>query len=124
MQSDETLAQKLALKYLPPNVVLRRKQGFELPLQEWLREPWRKAVRRLILSDRAIGRGYFRRDYVDHVLQLHEKGSDHRHRVDPPLAGALAPDARRQGSEAERQAAAQLMVCKIERPFSNAKKPR
>jgi asparagine synthase (glutamine-hydrolysing) len=78
---SKNLLKKLALKYLPAETVLRPKHGFELPVAEWLRGPWRKAVRALVLSDRALGRGYFRREYVDHVLTAHERGADHRHRV-------------------------------------------
>jgi asparagine synthase (glutamine-hydrolysing) len=75
------LLKKLALKYLPTDVVLRPKQGFEVPVREWLQGPWSAAVRGLLLSDRAIGRGYFRRDTIDRVLRRHEQGIDHRHRI-------------------------------------------
>jgi len=78
---SKNLLKKLALKYLPADTVLRPKHGFELPIAEWLRGPWRKAVRELVLSDRALGRGYFRREYVDKIRTAHERGADHRHRV-------------------------------------------
>jgi asparagine synthase (glutamine-hydrolysing) len=78
---SKSLLRKLALKYLPAETVLRPKHGFELPIAEWLRGPWRKAVRALVLSDRALRRGYFRRQYVDQVLTAHERGADHRHRI-------------------------------------------
>src|SRR5262245_2981203 len=78
---SKNLLKKLALKYLPADTILRPKHGFELPIAEWLRGPWRKAVRELVLSDRALGRGYFRREYVDKILTAHERGADHRHRV-------------------------------------------
>jgi asparagine synthase (glutamine-hydrolysing) len=75
------MLKRLALKYLPADVVLRPKRGFEVPVREWLQGPWSKAVRRILLSDRAMRRGYFRRDTIDRVLRRHERGIDHRHRI-------------------------------------------
>lgn len=75
------LLKRLALKHLPHEVVLRPKKGFELPIAEWLRGPWLGAVRRLVLDPRALARGYFRREYIEHVLARHAAGADHRHRL-------------------------------------------
>jgi asparagine synthase (glutamine-hydrolysing) len=77
----KTLLKRLAERHLPAECVTRRKHGFELPIGAWIRGPWMPAIRRLVLSERALARGYFRRDVIDRLLRQHERGVDHQHRI-------------------------------------------
>ena len=58
--------------YLPEEVIYRKKMGFGVPIDHWFRHELRDLVRDTLLSDRAIGRGYFRRDYVEEMLDRHQ----------------------------------------------------
>ena len=72
---------QLALDYLPSEVVLRPKQGFEVPIGDWLRGPWAARVRDIVLGPRARQRGYFDTRMIDEVLRQHAAGADHTHRI-------------------------------------------
>jgi asparagine synthase (glutamine-hydrolysing) len=81
-RSGKYLLRKAFQPLLPPSITRRRKSGFGLPLSDWLRGELADFTRDLLLSSRALGRGYFQpaamRDLVDehltkrrdHTLQL------------------------------------------------------
>jgi asparagine synthase (glutamine-hydrolysing) len=77
----KSLLKRLADDLLPGECVKRSKQGFALPIEAWIRGPWMPAIRRLLLSERALQRGYFRRNVIDEVLRQHAAGVDHQHRI-------------------------------------------
>jgi asparagine synthase (glutamine-hydrolysing) len=64
---------------LPPTVSRRSKMGFGVPIEHWLRDGLRNAAYDLLLSRRAIGRGYFRPDVVRRYLDEHAAGTAHHH---------------------------------------------
>jgi asparagine synthase (glutamine-hydrolysing) len=67
---------------LPPEVAVRGKRGFGVPLAAWFRGELRGLARELLLDDRARGRGWFRPDAVERLLDEHEGGrADHGHRL-------------------------------------------
>ena len=71
------LLRQLALRRgMPEDLVLRPKQGFGVPFEEWLRGPLRPWIEDLVLGERAGGRGYFRRDAVAGLLGEHLAGAD------------------------------------------------
>lgn len=59
---------------LPPEVVERRKMGFGVPIEAWLRGELAGFTADILLSERAIGRGYFRRRSVERLLAEHRDG--------------------------------------------------
>ena len=70
---------KAALRGLVPDVMLDRpKMGFSVPLARWFREDLREMAYDLLLSPRAIQRGYFEPDTVATLLNAHCHGQkDH-----------------------------------------------
>ena len=56
-------------KTLPQEVLTRKKAGFPVPYQSWLRGELRTRVEDILLSDRATARGYFRKDEVSRLLR-------------------------------------------------------
>ena len=63
---------------VPASAVHRPKQGFEIPLAGWLRGELRDMASDLLLSPRALGRGYVRADRVRALWSRHQHGSsDH-----------------------------------------------
>jgi asparagine synthase (glutamine-hydrolysing) len=67
---------KLVLKkamrgLLPDETLSRRKQGFTPPDQSWYKQSASSYVRDLILSTRAVSRGYFTPSYLERILDDH-----------------------------------------------------
>jgi asparagine synthase (glutamine-hydrolysing) len=62
---------------LPKNVLYKKKHGFGVPLGEWfLRDSRLKALVQDVLNDpRTRQRGYFRREFLDRLLDLHRQGN-------------------------------------------------
>jgi asparagine synthase (glutamine-hydrolysing) len=63
---------------LPDSVLYRKKQGFRVPLPEWLRGPLAQWARRQVLEGPLMRRGLFNRAYVESLWQRHQQGTfDH-----------------------------------------------
>ena len=63
---------KQAVTSLPPKSILDRpKMGFGVPLDYWFRGELKEMAYDLLLSQRAIQRGYFHRDVVQQLLDEH-----------------------------------------------------
>ena len=68
---------KRTLKGLVPDKVLKRaKRGFAVPVDEWFRGPLRRYLVDIVLSPRALERGYFKRDSLCQVIEAHIKGKN------------------------------------------------
>ena len=101
------VALKRALRgVLPPDVLRRRKMGFNAPVDRWLRRELKELSYDLLLSLRARGRGYFQPRFVERMLREHAQGtrnwhaqiwnlmmleSWHRMFVDEPAAAMVRP---------------------------------
>jgi asparagine synthase (glutamine-hydrolysing) len=46
--------------------------GFGVPIDHWFRHELRDMVQDILLSQRATQRGYFRRDYIENILNRHQ----------------------------------------------------
>ena len=78
------LTQKYLLKsamndLLPKPVLTRRKMGFGVPLATWFRRELRDLSHDVLLSSRAMQRGYFRPAVVRRYLDEHNAGVAHHH---------------------------------------------
>jgi asparagine synthase (glutamine-hydrolysing) len=74
---------KNALKgMLPPENLTRRKMGFGVPIRRWFRDELKSFLAETILSDRSLGRGYFKREAVNHLVREHTDGRrDYAHQL-------------------------------------------
>lgn len=68
------LLKRAALRRLPPEVVLRPKMGFAVPLADWLRHDLREYATDTLLSRASLSRGYFNPRSVHRLLDDHLKG--------------------------------------------------
>jgi asparagine synthase (glutamine-hydrolysing) len=76
------LLKKALAPYLPRAVLRRRKMGFGMPVAEWFRADLGEMAGDLLLSPRAVGRGYFRREAVEELLLEHRRrDADHGYRL-------------------------------------------
>ena len=70
------LHKKALLKWLPRDVVYRKKKGFTHPLSKWFATSMRPMLEDLLLSpDSAMGI-YFNQNYIRQILDRHRAGQD------------------------------------------------
>jgi asparagine synthase (glutamine-hydrolysing) len=74
---------KKALKsYVPPEIIYRKKHGFGVPVGCWFRTNLKDYVREVLLSPKALGRGYFKEKALHRLIDEHQSGKrDHGHRL-------------------------------------------
>lgn len=76
------LLKKVARRLLPSAILDRRKMGFAVPLSQWMRGDLRPLLDDVLLSPRALDRGYFRPDALRRIVREHTEGSqDHADRL-------------------------------------------
>jgi asparagine synthase (glutamine-hydrolysing) len=72
------ILKKAALKYLPEDVVFRKKEGFLMPITQWILQDLEDYVRDTLTPARLKGHGLFDVKYVEQlVLDLYSKQSDY-----------------------------------------------
>ncbi len=68
----KAVLKKAAEAWLPGEVIHRRKMGFGVPVEHWLRSELKDLARDTLLGRRAGERGLFRRAYVESLLDRHQ----------------------------------------------------
>jgi asparagine synthase (glutamine-hydrolysing) len=80
--AGKTILKSAVEDLLPHEIIYRGKMGFPTPWSHWLAGPQLDDVERLLLEDRAIDRGYFRREYLTRLFAEHRSGHrDHGTRI-------------------------------------------
>lgn len=75
---NKYLLKKLALKYFPPEMVYRKKEGFLMPITQWLLRDLEEYVRATLSPKRLSTHGLFRSEYVQELIDgLYQNHSDH-----------------------------------------------
>ena len=70
------LHKRAMTKWLPRDVVYRKKKGFAHPVSKWLREPLKPLIDECLLgAESSIGR-YFDKAYVRELLRKHQDGTE------------------------------------------------
>ena len=59
---------------IPDEIIDRKKQGFDVPIQKWFREDLREMLQDTLTSRRARSRGYFKPGAVEAILEEHLRG--------------------------------------------------
>jgi asparagine synthase (glutamine-hydrolysing) len=59
---------------LPSDILCRPKRGFAVPLSHWFRGQLGPFVRDLLLSQRSIQRGIFRKSYIERLIEMNDRG--------------------------------------------------
>jgi asparagine synthase (glutamine-hydrolysing) len=66
---------------LPNEILRRRKMGFPVPLENWLRGPFRHILDEYVLSPRTAARGIFNQAYARQLVNRHAAGENHAERL-------------------------------------------
>jgi asparagine synthase (glutamine-hydrolysing) len=72
------LLKRAGARLLPPETLTRRKMGFGIPVGNWMRGELRSWAEDLLLSPRALKRGYFQQDALRQVVDAHLEGREDR----------------------------------------------
>ena len=76
------ILKRVALRYLPDNLINRRKQGFGFPIAHWLRNDLNLFLINLFKQSRFVELGYFQPEVVQDILYEHLSGkTDHNYRL-------------------------------------------
>jgi asparagine synthase (glutamine-hydrolysing) len=75
------LLKKIAAKYLPPEIIYRKKQGFGVPLNAWFRNELRQYAADLFNDSLLVSSGYFRKDALLNLLSEQQRGVNHGRRL-------------------------------------------
>lgn len=68
--------------FVPAEILDRPKQGFGVPIDQWINQQLRGRVRETLTEPRAIQRGYIEPHYVNLLLDEHERGRrNHSHEL-------------------------------------------
>jgi len=63
-------------KYLPHDIIYRKKKGFPVPIATWLRGELYTKVQEILLDYRSVSRQYFKKNYIERVLYRHRMGKE------------------------------------------------
>ncbi|HEY0049259.1 MAG TPA: asparagine synthase (glutamine-hydrolyzing), partial [Pyrinomonadaceae bacterium] len=65
---------------VPKEILYREKQGFGVPIEEWINNQLRARIHETLLDARTLQRGYFEKSYIQTLLDEHSKSRrDHSH---------------------------------------------
>jgi asparagine synthase (glutamine-hydrolysing) len=59
---------------LPEAILSRSKMGFPVPIGSWFRGAYKSVIDEYVLSDRAMGRGIFKPEFVRNIVRRHQSG--------------------------------------------------
>jgi asparagine synthase (glutamine-hydrolysing) len=81
-RTPKYLLKRYLERFLSADLIHRPKQGFSIPLAEWLRGELRETAWDLLLSQRPRCRGYFAPEAVQHLWEAHQRRvRDHSHHL-------------------------------------------
>ncbi|MFA6159980.1 MAG: asparagine synthase (glutamine-hydrolyzing) [Parcubacteria group bacterium] len=58
---------------IPSEILHRKKMGFRIPISDWLRNDLKKYTRNILLSEKAMQRGIFKKDAIEKILKKHSE---------------------------------------------------
>ena len=61
-------------KYLPDDILYRKKMGFAVPLEKWFRNELREKVRSELLEGSLLDTGYFNQKEIKRIVNDHQSG--------------------------------------------------
>jgi asparagine synthase (glutamine-hydrolysing) len=76
------ILKKVAERYLPKELIHRKKQGFGFPLGIWMRTDLKKFIKHLFAQSRFVETGIFSHKYINRIIEEHIAGKrDHNFRL-------------------------------------------
>ena len=66
------ILKKLALNYLPREIVMRKKQGFFVPLHEWIKDTLEDVVEAFLFENK---KPFFKYEYINKLIHKHKQST-------------------------------------------------
>lgn len=68
--------------FLPEEILNRQKMGFGIPIGKWFKTDWKNYFAEIVLSAKAVNRGYFKKDSLERLFNEHISGKrNHGYRM-------------------------------------------
>lgn len=67
---------KVALKYLPEDLLFRKKQGFSIPVKEWMKTRFAEHIHDMVSEPGHPLWNYLRKDTVSQWMSNHQQGTE------------------------------------------------
>lgn len=80
-QTTKVALREIAGRYLPPEIISRRKKGFSMPLDRWFRGELSAWTRQCLIDESVTLPRYFQRHAVERLLAEHAAGKNHSARI-------------------------------------------
>jgi asparagine synthase (glutamine-hydrolysing) len=80
-QKTKIALREVAARYLPAEIIGRRKKGFSMPIDRWFREELSSWVRTCLIDESESLPKYFHRPAVERLLSEHAAGKNHAARI-------------------------------------------
>jgi len=71
------ILKKAMAQKIPKEILSRKKAGFPVPYEGWLRNDMKKVVWDVLTDRRTIERGYFRKESVEEMLRANSHGANY-----------------------------------------------
>jgi asparagine synthase (glutamine-hydrolysing) len=71
------IAKRVLAKQIPAEIVKRKKAGFPIPYEIWLRADLRDSIHDVLLDRKTLDRGYFRKSAIEKLLRANSESGAH-----------------------------------------------
>ncbi|MCK4463331.1 MAG: asparagine synthase (glutamine-hydrolyzing), partial [Candidatus Omnitrophica bacterium] len=72
--TSKFLLKKLASRFIPKEVLYRKKMGFGVPIGQWFKNEMRGYIKEVLLDERSLKRGYFKKEVIQELIDDHQNG--------------------------------------------------
>lgn len=72
---------KMLEKYLPREILYRKKHGFSIPIKHWLRDELKDYAQQLIFDPQGLVLQIFQREALEKLFKDHQRGADHASKI-------------------------------------------
>ena len=80
-KTTKVALREIAKRYLPEEIINRRKKGFSMPIDRWFRTDLKSWVRSCLIDDSVSLPRYFQRSAIERLLSEHAAGKNHSARI-------------------------------------------
>ena len=80
-KTTKVALREIAKRYLPDEIINRRKKGFSMPIDRWFRTELKTWVQSCLLDDSVSRVRYFQRSAIERLLSEHAAGKNHSARI-------------------------------------------
>lgn len=70
-KSQKYIVKELSKRYLPEDIINRKKVGFYIPIGDWFKNDLKNMVEDHLLSSRFLNRGIFKKSEIEKMIHLH-----------------------------------------------------